>query len=65
MGKNRKNSGNKLEKLVFFYIIEGFFLGTLWIFGLDRSTSQPWVKASNLVGSHKETFSYTKMISRA
>jgi len=24
--------------------IEGFFLGTLWIFGLDPSSSWPWVK---------------------
>jgi len=44
MGKFWKDSGNKLEKLVFLYTIEGFFLGTLWIFGLDPSTSWPWVK---------------------
>jgi hypothetical protein len=44
MGKIWQNNGNKLEKLVFLYIIEGFFLGILWIFGLDPSTSWHWVK---------------------
>jgi hypothetical protein len=44
MGKFWKDNGNKLEKFMFFYTIEGFFLGTLWIFGLDPSTSQPWIK---------------------
>jgi hypothetical protein len=44
MGKNWKDSGNKLEKLVFLYTIEDFFLVTLWIFGLDPLTSWPWVK---------------------
>jgi len=49
MGKFWKDNGNKLEKLVFLYTIEGFFLGTLWIFGLDPSTSRPWVKGFKYV----------------
>jgi hypothetical protein len=49
MGKKWKDNGNKVEKLMFLYTIQGFFLGTLWIFGLDPSTSHLWVKGFKFV----------------